>query len=91
MTCRKIEVTKRNHINLIYINSVFTSGKDIGKILSERAKRGMLQDMILVHKKEKRVNGVDQWCIFIFLGGFKVMEVHAVEQWVKVITEVPEI
>ena len=40
----------------------------------------MLQDMRVVYKEEKMVTSVDQWCIFLFLGGFEGMELHAVEK-----------
>ena len=36
--------------------------------------------MRVVQKEEKRVDIVDQWCIFIFLGGSEGMELHAVEK-----------
>ena len=36
--------------------------------------------MRVVKKEEKRVEIVDQWCIFLFLGGFEGMERHAVEK-----------
>ena len=39
----------------------------------------MLQDIRVFHKEDKGVNGVDQWYIFLFLGGFEGMELHAVE------------
>ena len=36
--------------------------------------------MRLVKKEEKRVDIVDQLCIFLFIGGFEGMELHAVEK-----------
>ena len=47
--------------------------------------------MRVVYKEEKRVNRIDQRFIFLFLGGFKVIELHDVEQRVKAVTEVPQI
>ena len=47
--------------------------------------------MRVVNKFGGRVNRVDQWCIFLYLGSFEVMELHDVEQWMKVVTEVPDI
>ena len=44
--------------------------------------------MRLVQKVDRRVDIVDQWCIFLFLGVFEVMELHAVEKWANFITEV---
>ena len=51
----------------------------------------MLKDMRVVQKEYKMVNRVDRWCIFLFLGGFKCMELNAVEKWLNVINEVPDI
>ena len=44
--------------------------------------------MRFVQKVDRRVDIVDQWCIFLFLGVFEVMELHAVEKWANFITEV---
>ena len=40
----------------------------------------VISDMRVVHKEVKRVNIFDQWCIFLFLGCFEGMELHAVEK-----------
>ena len=47
--------------------------------------------MRVFQKEEKRVNSVDQWCTFLFLGGFEGTELHAVEKWANFITEVSDI
>ena len=47
--------------------------------------------MRVIQKEEKRVNIVDRLCIFLVLGGFEGMEIHSVEQYVKVVTEVSNI
>ena len=44
--------------------------------------------MRVVQKEEKMVNSVDQWCIFLFLGGFEGMELHALDKKANFVTEV---
>ena len=65
--------------------------KILAKSMQKRDKRNVIHYLRAFQKLGGRVNRVDQWCIFLYLGGFEVLELHDVEQWVKVITEIPDI
>ena len=53
-------------------------------------KKGLFKDLRVVWKEVKRLNMIDQWCIFLFRGNFEGMEIYDVEKWVKFITEGPD-
>ena len=60
----------------------------VAEAYQNRDKRGVLKDLWVDSKEEKRVNMVHQWYIVLCHGDFKDTERYHVELWVKIITEI---
>ena len=62
----------------------------MAKRYQNRDKTDVLQDVRVVYKEVYGLIGLVN-AVFLFLGGFEGMELHDVEQWVNIVTEIPDI